>query len=332
MPGRVVIESFESAVLRGNAAGDPHVRRVPVYLPESYDNTPSRRFPVIVVLTGFTGRGRMLLNDSPFSPALDERLDQLVASGRMRECIVVMPDCYTRFGGSQYMDSSATGRYETHLIDELLPTIDRTYRTLAAREHRAIVGKSSGGFGALRLAMRHPDMFGALGSHSGDMVFDYCYRPELPKACDVLQRAGGAAAFLDRFHASPQKSKDDFVGFEILGMAACYSPDPNAELGVALPFDLATGAFRDEVWRRWLAHDPFTMLASHADALRRMRRIHLDCGSRDEYHLHLGLRLLVRELEKLGIAHTHQEYDDGHMNVSYRYDVSLPSLAEAISA
>lgn len=332
MPGRVEILTFESRVLRGNAAGDPHVRRVPVYLPPSYDRDSTRRFPVIVVLTGFTGRGRMLLNDSPFSPSLDERLDQLIESGRMRECIAVMPDCYTRFGGSQYLDSSATGRYETHVMQELLPHIDERFRTLATREHRAVVGKSSGGYGALRLAMRHPDVFGALGSHSGDVYFEYCYRPEIAKACDVLQRAGGAGAFLTRFHASPQKSKSDFTGFEILGMAACYSPDPAADLGVALPFDLATGAFRDDVWQRWVAHDPLSLLEAHADALRRMKLVYLDCGTRDEYHLHLGLRLFVRALQARGIAHTHLEYDDAHMNVSYRYDVSLPLLAEAISA
>jgi len=332
MPGRVEIIPFESLVLQGNAAGDPALRRVPVYLPPSYDSDPARRFPVITVLTGFTGRGRMLLNDSTFSPALDERLDALIGSGRMRECIVVMPDCHTRFGGSQYMDSPATGRYETHLIEELLPHIDARYRSLAAREHRAVVGKSSGGFGALRLAMRHPEVFGALGSHSGDVYFEYCYRPEIPKACDVLQRAGGASAFLTRFEASPQKSKSDFTGYEILGMSACYSPDPTAELGVALPFHLESGAFRDDVWQRWLAHDPLTLLASHADALRSMKLVYLDCGTRDEYHLHLGLRLFARALAARGIDHTHLEYDDSHMNVSYRYDVSLPLLAEAISA
>lgn len=331
MPGRVIIESFESTVLRGNPAGDPHVRRVPVYLPPAHDREPERRFPVIVMLTGFTGRGRMLLNDSTFSPALDERLDQLIGSGRMRECIVVMPDCHTRFGGSQYMDSSATGAYETHLVTELLPHVDRTYRTLAQREHRAVVGKSSGGYGALRLAMRHPEVFGAVGSHSGDMYFEYCYRPEVPKACDVIQRAGGARAFLEGFERKPQKGKDDFVGYEILGMAACYSPDPSEDLGVALPFDLATGAFLGEVWERWRPHDPLEMLASHAEALRSMRLVYGDCGTRDEYFLHLGLRLFVRELGTQGIPCVHLEYDDGHMNVSYRYDESLPRLAEAIA-
>src|SRR5262245_27446085 len=113
--GRVVIEHFESDLLRGNAAGDPHVRRVQVYLPPSYDDAGDRRYPVVYVLTGFTGRGRMLLNDNPWSPSLDDRMNALIARNACDEMILVMPDCFTRFGGSQYVNSSATGPYEDHI-------------------------------------------------------------------------------------------------------------------------------------------------------------------------------------------------------------------------
>ncbi|HEY6196111.1 MAG TPA: alpha/beta hydrolase-fold protein [Candidatus Eisenbacteria bacterium] len=328
--GRVEIVRFESAVLRGNPAGDPHERRIPVYLPPSYDREPARRFPLLLVLTGFTGRGRMLLNDNPWSPSLDDRCDALIAAGAP-EMIVVMPDCLTRFGGSQYVDSTATGRYETHLIEELVPWTDRTFRTLAAREHRGIAGKSSGGFGALRLGMRHPDVFGALACHSGDMLFEYCYRVDFPKACSVLQAAGGVRRFLEAFEARPQKGKDDFLTLNIVAMAACYSPDPAAELGVGLPFDLATGLPRDDVFARWLAFDPLRLLPAHAEALRSLRLVYLDCGTQDEFHLHHGARAFSAELTRLGIAHRYEEYADGHMNVSYRYDQSLPALARALA-
>ena len=329
--GRVEVVEFESALLRGNPAGDPHVRRVPVYLPPSYDAEPGRRFPVVFVLTGFSGRGRMLLNDNPWSPSLDDRLDTLIAAG-CPELIAVMPDCYTRFGGSQYMDSAATGRYESHIVNELVPWADGRYRTLAKREHRAVAGKSSGGYGALHLGMRHPELFGALACHSGDMLFEYCYQTDFPKACSVLQEAGGVQKFLEAFEAKPQKGKDEFLTLNILGMAACYSPEPGAELGVGLPFDLATGLPRNDVWRRWLEHDPLRRLPQHADALRSMRLLWIDCGKRDEFHLHHGAREFARALTRLGIAHVHEEFDDGHMNVPYRYDRSLPALARALSA
>ena len=329
--GRVEVAVFESRVLQGNPAGDPHERRVPVYLPPSYDAAPERRYPVVFVLTGFTGRGRMLLNDNAWSASLDDRLDALIAAG-CPELIAVMPDCLTRYGGAQYMDSAATGRYETHVVKELVPWADASFRTLAKREHRGVAGKSSGGYGALHLAMRHPDVFGALACHSGDMLFEYCYQPDFPKACSVLQEAGGVRRFLEGFEAKPQKGKDDFLALNIVGMASCYSPDANAELGIGLPFDLETGLPRDHVWRHWLEHDPLRRLAAHADAMRAMRLLWIDCGTRDEFHLHHGARAFARELARMNIAHVHEEFDDGHMNVSYRYDKSLPALARVLSA
>lgn len=329
--GRVVIESFESAVLRGNAAGDPHVRQVPVYLPPSYDREPSRRYPVAFVLTGFTGRGRMLLNDNPWSPSLPDRMDSLIARGASREMILVMPDAFTRYGGSQYLNSSATGRYEDHLIEELVPWVDRAFRTRAAREHRGVIGKSSGGYGALLHGMRHPDVFGAVACHSGDMVFEYCYRGEVPKFCSRVQHGGGLERWLAAFEAAPQKKSEDFTALNILGMSASYSANPATKpFGIDLPCDLETGAFREDVWARWLEHDPMVILDRHAEALRSMRLLFLDCGTRDEFFLHLGARLFTRRLRDLKIPHAYQEYDDGHMNVSYRYDVSLPRMAEAL--
>jgi enterochelin esterase family protein len=181
--------------------------------------------------------------------------------------------------------------------------------------------------------MTHPDVFGAVACHSGDMLFDYCYRPDLPKFCTIVQNAGGLEAWLTAFEAKKQKSHDDHVAINILAMSAAYSPDPAVRpFGIDLPCDLETGAFRDDVWARWLGHDPLRMLERYEDALRSMRVVYLDCGIRDEWNLHLGARLFVRALRERGIAHEHQEYDDGHMNVSYRYDVSLPMLASALGA
>jgi enterochelin esterase family protein len=330
--GRVELMRIDSDVLKGNAAGDPHERTVPVYLPPSYDEQPGRRFPSAYVLTGFTGRGRMLLNDNLWSPSLDDRMDALVAAG-CGEIILVMPDCATRYGGSQYLDSSATGRYETHLVCELVPAVDLRFRTLAARDHRAILGKSSGGYGAIVQAMRHPEVFGAVACHSGDMYFEYCYRGDVPKFCTRIQNAGGLQTWFAGFEAGRQKKQEDMVALNILGMAAAYSPNPDsAPFGIDLPCDLESGAFRADVWERWLLRDPFHMLEHHIEALRSMRLLYLDCGIRDEWQLHLGMRLFTRRLEALSLAHETQEFDDGHMNVQYRYETSLPMLATALGA
>jgi enterochelin esterase family protein len=331
--GRVVVEHVESDVLRGNPAGDAHVRRVPVYLPPSYDEDASRRYPVVYVLSGFTGRGRMIVNDNPWSPGLDDRMDAMIAAGACPEMILVMPDAFTRFGGSQYLNSSATGRYADHLVNELVAWVDARYRTLAEARHRGIAGKSSGGFGALYHGFHHPDVFGAVACHSGDMYFEYCYRGDIPKFCAAISAAGGAQSWLAGFDARRQKRHEDLTVLNILAMAANYSPNPaSPDLGIDLPCDPATGAFRPEVWERWLAFDPCRLVESRADALRSLRLLYLDCGTRDEFHLHLGARLFTKRLAELGIPFEYQEFDDGHMNTAYRYEVSLPRLARALGA
>jgi enterochelin esterase family protein len=330
--GRTVIEAFDSSVLKGNPAGDPHVRRVPVYLPPSYDRTPERRYPVVFVLSGFTGRGRMLLNDNPWSPALDDRMDRAIADG-CEEMILVMPDCFTRFGGSQYVDSTATGRYQDHIVHELVPWIDGRYRTLASRDHRGVAGKSSGGYGALVLGMKHAATFGAIACHSGDICFDYCYRPDIAKCCAAIQRGGGLASWMSKFESGVQKKTDDLHVLNILAMAACYSPNPaTPPFGIDLPIDLGSGRWREDVWRRWLEHDPLHLVERHFEALRSLKLVYLDCGTRDEWSLHLGARLLVERFRQMRIDHEYLEFDDGHMNVSYRYDVSLPKLVQALTA
>jgi enterochelin esterase family protein len=330
--GRVVLETIESEALAGNVPGDPATRTVPVYLPPSYDADAARRFPVAYVLTGFTGRGRMLLNDNLWSPPLDRRMDDLVERG-CGEMILVMPDCATRYGGSQYLDSSATGRYATHLVAELVPAIDARHRTLAGRDHRAVMGKSSGGYGALVQGLRNPDVFGAVACHSGDMLFDYCYRGDVPRFCTRVQNAGGLERWLEGFESARQKKHEDLEALNILAMAAAYSPNPATRpLGIDLPCDLETGSFRDDVWARWLEHDPVRLVERHADALRSLRLLYLDCGVRDEFSLHHGLRQFRRRLEALGVPHHAEEFDDGHMNVPYRYEVSLPLIARALGA
>lgn len=330
MGSRIVYESITSEVLKDNPLGDPHTRILPIYLPPGYDDS-ERRYPVVWMLAGFTGRGQMLLNDNLWTPTIQQQLDALIAAG-MPPLIMALPDCATRYGGSQYINSTATGRYEDHLIQELVPFVDARYRTLADARHRAVMGKSSGGYGALVNAMRHPDVFSAVACHSGDMYFEFCYKPDFPKFLNRIARNDrDPRAFFEEFLAKKKKSGSDFEALNILAMAACYSPNPEAPgLPIDFPVDLYTGEVQDEVWARWLKHDPIELAASHAGELQQLRYIYIDCGTRDEYNLHYGARILAQRLTRLGIAFDHEEFDDDHRSTWYRYDVSLPKLAAVI--
>jgi enterochelin esterase family protein len=328
----VAIEVVESRALAGNPPGDPTARRVTVWLPPSYARAPERRYPLILWLAGYAGTGEGLFSGTPWQPGLGDRLDALVAAGKMGEAIVAAPDCFTKWGGAQYLDSPALGAYETHLIREVIPALDERLRTRASREARAIGGKSSGGFGALVLAMRHPELFAAVASHAGDMYFELSMLPDLPVAARTLRRHGGIGPFLNDFFAREKKSGDAFTTIMVLAMAAAYSPDPNTPHGIRLPFDAETGEIDWEVWRRWKAWDPVEMAAGHAEALRQMKLIFVDAGTRDEHKLDIGARIFARRLQALGIGCEHQEFDDGHRSTAYRYDVSLPRLAAVIGA
>jgi enterochelin esterase family protein len=322
-PQVIDILEFESRVLRGNPLGDPHVRRVPVYLPPSH---PKGRYPVFFALQGFTGSGEMFLNRSAWTETLPERLDRLIRTGRMREAIVVMPDCFTRYGGSQYLNSAATGRYEDHVVRELVPCIDRRFQT---NGRRAVFGKSSGGYGAMVLGMRHPDVFHALACHSGDMYFEYCYLPDFPKAIDVLRKHGGPARFLRAWERMEKRLAGNLhAAVNTLAMAACYSP---GKTGLDLPFDEATGEMRTGVWRRWKRWDPVEMLPRYARNLKKLRLVYLDCGTRDQFALHHGARLFAARARRLGLRIVHEEFDDDHSNIQYRYDRSLALLSKALA-
>jgi enterochelin esterase family protein len=325
--GRVVVEWVDSQVLRGNRAGDPHGRRVPVYLPPSYDHEPNRRYPVVFVLTGFMGRGRMLLNDSPWLPSLDDRMDVLIGAG-CPETILVMPDCFTRYGGSQYINSSATGRYANTSHRSSWPTstpATARSRVASTAGRRQVVGRLR------RAGARHAAPAG-LGRWRA-IAATWCLTIATAAMCrsSVRRCRKGGPPWLERFEAKIQKKHEDFYGAQHSRHGGGSLPNPATEpFGIDLPCDLETGAFRDDVWAAWLEHDPMRLVERHAGALRELKALHLDCGFRDEWHLHLGARLFTRRLRELGVKHDYEEFDDGHMNVSYRYDVSLPKLARAL--
>jgi enterochelin esterase family protein len=329
MNGKLQIETVSSIVLKDNPLGDPRRREVPVYLPPSYGTKRGRRYPVLFYLPGFTGTGRGAVNHNPWKENIVERLDRLIAEGKAREAILVIPDCFTAYGGSQYLNSTATGRYADHLVYELVGFIEDKFSTMRSPDGRAVFGSSSGGFGALTLGMRHPEVFGHVVSHSGDAGFDAGYGLDLLKLCVALEKYGGSAArFVAEFRAARDKSGFDFAAINAVAMAACYSPNPKSALGFDLPVDVRTGERIPAVWKRWEALDPVHACARHAGALGQLKTLWFDAGLRDEFYLQLGARRLSDALKKAKVRHVHEEHDRGHFDLGPRLDVSLALLTK----
>jgi S-formylglutathione hydrolase FrmB len=333
LKGRFDEHEFESTALKGNPLGDSNVRPLWVYLPPGYEDEPDRRYPTVYQIQGLTGQLDMWRNRSPFRRNFPELADEMFAAGEAPPCIVVWVDCWTSLGGSQFVDSPGTGDYHTYLCDEVVPWVDDQYRTLAARDHRGIAGKSSGGYGAMITPMLRPDQWGGLATHAGDALFEVCYLPEFRLSARSLrdEYEGSYEKFWESFRSRPPMSKDsDGHLMNDWCMAACYSTDRDGT--VRLPFDTATGELIPEVWERWLAWDPVRMVSEHADTMRSMKAIYIDAGKKDDWFLDLGAEAFRRELEQIGVDDVFFElFDATHMGIEYRYPKSLKYLAERLS-
>ena len=356
-PGRVLLLEHVSSILKDNPLGDPHVRKLAVWLPPQYDQGTKRRFPVLYDLVGFTGSGVSHLGWKPFGDNVPERAARLVREGRMGPAIIVFPDCFTALGGNQYVNSPAIGDYADYLTRELVPFVDREFRTLASRAHRGCFGKSSGGYGAMVHGMKYARYWGAIASHSGDAYFDFVYWHDWPNTLnelskyrvprrtpgryDALREArrrglaqgrddGRIRRFLDSVWKKEKLSGAETHCIMNLCMAATYDPDPRVLNGFRVPFNLESGEPLAARWRQWRRHDPIHLVSRYRASLRTLRGIYIDCGWRDQYHIHYGARILSARLAAAGIRHTYEEFDDNHSDIDYRMDVSLPFLYRAL--
>lgn len=329
--GDLRVDYVTSAALESNPLGDPARRPVLVYLPPGYDALGSRRYPVLYVLHGYTGDAAALAAARPWETNVFQWIDRLIQRGAMPAAILAVVDGFTRLGGSQYVDSIHNGAYATYTVRDVVGHIDRAYRTIAAEGARAVLGKSSGGFGSMHLVMEHPGVFGAFASHSGDSYFRYAHPPAFPSVMRTLERHGGSIeTFVGAFEGRHKRSQAEYLTMEMLGYAAAYSPRSARAFDLDLPFDRATGQLDEAVFARWLAFDPAERVTSRLNELRRLRLRYLDCGSRDEYALDVGARVTARRMRDAGLEVRHEEFDDDHRNVGYRYETSLPALAAVL--
>jgi S-formylglutathione hydrolase FrmB len=331
LAGRLDSLTVQSELLRGNPLGDPDRRPLYVYSSPGVGEAP---VPSVYVIQGFTGQADMWLSRSAFEPNLIERLDAMFSAGECPDAVVVMVDAWTSRGGSQFLNSSGTGRYMDYLCDEIVPFVDSRYPTIAERDHRGITGKSSGGYGAMVVPMLRPDVFGALASHAGDALFECSYQRAFPEVARTLRDhfEGSYEVFFAKLAEAETFDWSRFgAPFEMYGYGCVYTPDPERPGEALLPFELDTGKLVPDLWERWLAHDPVRMAPRHAAALAGMRRIYLDAGQSDEYYLDLGAQAFAAELEKLGVEHTLDLFPGRHGGISYRYPRAIAELVRALS-
>lgn len=326
--GTVTTLYVDSQAITNNVLGDPSRRRVDIYVPAGHDGTD---LPLLVDLVGFTGGGPAHTNWKSFGENAPERLDRLIGSGAMKPCVVAFPDCFTRLGGNQYINSAAMGNWADFLIEEMLPAVEAEYNC-GGDGRRGCFGKSSGGYGAMVHALLYPDVWAGAACMSGDMGFELMFATDFAVALRALARHDGSIkTFMDKLEANPKPSGDDIHVLMALAMCATYDPDPNAYLGIRLPVTLDTCERIPERWANFMKWDPLEILDAHAEGLKKLKALWIECGDIDQYNLVYGARRMTKRLTEMGVSHEYQEFPDNHSSIDYRLDEVLPFLADRLS-
>jgi steroid delta-isomerase-like uncharacterized protein len=330
IPEGLTVDEITSPSLTGNLLGDPDTREVIVYLPPSYD--AGGRFPVVYLLHGYSGNARIFVSraftglywpaESDFPEGgLYGLLNNLIASGALEEMIVVMPDGSNKYGGSFYTNSELTGNYEDYIVNDLVSYIDSNYRTIPSRDSRAIMGHSMGGYGAMKLAMKHPDVFGAVAVHGAPLYFE-AMKPMIPMA--IEENPDGMIG------PHPERPLTSVA----YAMSAAFSPNlSNPPFFVDLHFDYPSPEVIDEVWDKWLEHDPFTMLNTYGANLASLRGVYIDAGYQDELGMAIHAEAFHQALNTAGIKHEYEIYAGTHHNRLFeKLAVSLKFISDALAA
>ncbi len=279
--------------LEGNLSGDTADRIVKVYLPPGYAKDSRRRYPVVYFLHGILARADNYVATLKWP----ESIDRATADGKLQPIIFVLPDAMNRYEGSMYSNSIVTGDWEGFVAEDLVSYIDTHYRTVAKREARGLAGHSMGGYGTLRIGMKHPEVFSSLYAMS---------------SC-CLDPRGVAPSDADLEKLNSREDVDTLPPFARLTLAAAAAWTPNAQRP-PLYMDLPTrdGKPVPEVLAQFAANAPTVMVAQYVPNLKRYKAIVIDGGRQDP--ISSGTVVMDIALTKLGVPHVFDPYDGDHMN------------------
>lgn len=326
--GELVYDVVHSPGLEGNLLGDSADRSVIVYLPPSYGTSPERRYPVVYLLHAYSVHNTSWVEGTYQGFNIKAAMDTLVAEGKVSEMVVVMPDAYNAYGGSFYTNSSVTGNWEDFITQDLVHYIDRTYRTLSQAASRGVVGHSMGGYGAIMLGMKHPEIYSAMYGMSASLGMAEI---DLQK-----QRSVVWSVTLD-LENMDQLSEAGVGPRTLVAIAAAFSPNPDRPpFYVDFPVQWSDEELTvvDSVAAKWAAHSPLQMFDQYISNLLKMRGIGLDVGTEDQFTvIPITTRAFDQALTDAGISHVFEEYDGDHVNcIRERMETKvLPFFSEVLA-
>ena len=295
--GKVVIDSIYSKYLE-NDFGENPTRAVSVYLPPGYDES-DQRYPVIYYLHGF-------LNNNYLSPEMIEVLDFAISSHKIRPFILVVSDQKTTYDGSFYSNTGIFGDWEDFTAFDLVAYMDKTYRTIANKDSRGITGHSMGGYGALKIAMHHPEIFSSVYALS-------------PGALAVVREYGPNSRTYRELAKikTVEELKKTYFPKVIIAFAKSWSPNPdNPPFYCDIPFEYEGEELvtHPEVLQKWYTHLPMHMIDDYLDNLTKLKAIKMDWGRNAGDRFTIQCEMFSQRLENVGIKHFAEEYIGTHVS------------------
>ncbi len=302
---RVEVLEIAGRTLRDNPLHDPVARRVAVFSPSQAQ--AGEALPIVYFLPGYGGSSEDVIAQGG-AAWVAQVVEKMAADGM--PVVIAVPDCRNRWGGSQYLNSSAQGNYADYLADEIVPTVEAKHPVLKGRTGRIVAGHSSGGYGALMLAMARPKQFGAVVALAPDSDFEVTHRPAVERANVRRVTPKEVEAFTAPSRDAPRPA-DGFVEL-ILGLSAAYAPVGPQRPGRFHWLYNDAGEFQPKVWQQWLDKDPLLIIRQRADAFTPDQRIYLDGASHDEWGFNVSARKMFDALRERPAPVTFYEPSGGH--------------------
>ena len=328
-PIRGTVDRFSFSSTRlNNQLGDPNEREIMVHWTTEGQQRLDQgdTLPVIIYLSPFTSSSPARAGWKAFSESILQRRERLVATGEMEPVFLVLPDSFTSLGGNQFVDTPIMGQWSTWLADDLCKELSSRYQI---NGKFSLVGKSSGGYGALVNAMLHPHAWVGIASHSGDVGFEEMFRHDFYSTVRRMSKYSSIEAFITSTVESPTMSYETMHDLMMIALASSYDPPASGLIrDLQLPLERVSGTFDNDAWNRWKTWDPLNMVHEHIDALSHLKWLYFDCGCYDQYNIHFGSRQLHELLDGLNISHEYSEFEGTHSGIDYRLDISLSHLSK----
>ena len=300
--GTVQRIKIHGRLLEGNLSEDSVDRYVSIYLPAGYKTSSQKHYPVLYFLHGYTDDDAKFYGFKNHWMVLPPILDTVFAQDPLHQMIVVTPDAYTRFQGSMYSNSATTGNWEDFITKELVSYIDKHYRTIAKKESRGLCGHSMGGYGALRIGEKNPDVFSSV----------YLLSPCCLNSSPSEETISPSYLRADSVKSIEEFQRTDFFTKVLFASAAAWSPNPaNPPFYIDLP--VKDGKLQSQVLQKWDANRPLNNLDQYIFNIKKLTAIGFDAGDKDR-NIAESIKTLDTVLNRYHIQHSFEIYEGDHIN------------------